>query len=126
MECALMLFVFSLIILLTELTKRHIFRLWDVVLMVTTGLAGVIIFAMFFSQHPTTSTNLQVLLLNPLPLFFVWKPKKWWWKLWGALIVLFLICGLWQSYAEGMWLVALSLLTRVISHLKVESRKEKA
>ena len=74
-------------------------------------------FAMLFSQHPTTSTNLQLLLLNPLPLFFIpaiLKRKKhtYWWTILLAMIILFIIGRCFQVYAEGMMIVALSLLLR--------------
>jgi hypothetical protein len=88
------------------------------------GLAGCVIVLMFFSEHPTTSTNLQVLLLNPLPLFFIpavvrkKKTARRYWLLTIGLIALFLIGGLWQDYAEGMEILALCLLTRCLSHLK--------
>jgi hypothetical protein len=34
--------------------------------MLTTGACGLLLFAMIFSQHPTVSLNLQILLLNPI------------------------------------------------------------
>jgi len=124
MECAAILLVVSTLIMIAELKRHRTYRAWDVVLMTLSGLAGVIIFLMFFSQHPTTSTNLQILLLNPLPLIFVWKPRRWWWQLWGVLLVAFLVGSIWQDYAEGTTLVALSLLTRVANHLKLDSTEK--
>ena len=77
---------------------------------------------MLFSEHPATSTNLQVLLLNPLPLFFVYrvaknacrhKADKFW--NWSMLpVALFFIGGFFQQYAEGMYVLALSLLVRSV------------
>ena len=35
-----------------------------------------------------------------------------------ALLALFILGGLWQHYAEGMWFLALCLLTRYWSHTR--------
>ena len=71
MECALILLALTVVIMLIEWKsgKRQVW--YDVILMTIQGLAGCVLFVMLFSQHPTTSTNLQILLLNPLPLFFI-------------------------------------------------------
>lgn len=123
-ECALTLLLLSIILMVIELRQKKVFRLWDTLLMTLTGLAGILILALLFSQHPTTSTNLQFLLLNPLPLFFIYrlwrKPQdKRYWKISLVLIVLFLLGGAIQNYAEGMWIVAMALLTRCITHFKL-------
>ena len=99
-------------------------RLWlfDTVGMLLIGCAGILITAMFFSQHPTTSTNLQVLLLNPLPLVFIYRTTKRgirrekdpYWRCAAIVVVLFLLCGFIQSYAEGMMTVGIACLTRCI------------
>lgn len=69
--------------------------------MFLTGACGLILFAMIFSQHPTVSLNLQILLLNPLNLVFLWSASKKikngqpckWQKAWTVLIILFLLGG---------------------------------
>jgi uncharacterized membrane protein len=91
--------------------------------MLLQGLAGCVLFAMLFSEHPTTSTNLQILLLNPLPLFFIpaiLKRKKntYWWTILLVMIILFIIGRIFQVYAEGMIILALCLLIRYWSHYK--------
>ena len=93
---------------------------YDLILMVACGLAGIILFLMVFSEQPTVRVNLQLLLLNPLPLFFIKrmihrtrnKQADRQYLLWIALIVLFYVGGCWQQYAEGMTFVASSLLLR--------------
>lgn len=120
-ECALVLAVVSLLIFLWEQKKRKTMVWWDALLMLLVGLPGVIILLMFFSQHPTTSTNLTVLLLNPLPLFFIYKvvrrrKTRWFW-IQAVLVCLFLVGALWQDYAEGLEIVALCLLLRFWRHL---------
>ena len=116
MECAIILFLLSLVLRGFEWKLKKVFIWWDVILMLTQGLAGCILFAMIFSQHPTTSLNLQILLLNPLPLFFIPSvirgKKTKWQKLLVVLIGLFILGSLFQHYAEGLLIVALSLLTR--------------
>lgn len=92
----------------------------DVILMLATSIAGIILFAMLFSQHPTVSTNLQLLLLNPIPLFFIYnvvrrrkspRVRPYWYVAIG-LIIMYYIGGIFQDYAEGMNILALSLLIR--------------
>ena len=78
---------------------------------------------MFFSEHPTTSTNLQVLLLNPVHLFYLpaiirRKRNTRYWMILPILVLLFFAGGYWQQYAEGMYFLALCLLLRTCSHLK--------
>ena len=120
-ECALILLAFTLFIMLIEwkIGKRQIW--YDVLLMTIQGLAGCVLFVMLFSQHPTTSTNLQIVLLNPLPLFFIpaviRKKDKRWWIIQLTMVVLYYIGGIFQHYAEGMLIVASCLLIRTIVHI---------
>ena len=119
-ECACLLLILSIIIALMEWKRRKTFKFWDAILMTVQGLAGCVLFVMIFSQHPTTSLNLQLLLLNPLPLFFIpavlRRRETRWWTILAAMIVLFAIGRLFQHYAEGMMILALSLLIRIINH----------
>ena len=120
MTVFLLLSGISLVIFAIEWKRHKTFKYWDALLMLVQGLAGCVLFVMLFSQHPTTSTNLQILLLNPLPLFFipsVVKRRKdtLWWPVLGIMTVLFLFGAIWQSYAEGMIVLALCLLIRIWS-----------
>ena len=121
-QCAWVLFIVSACIALIEWKQKKRFRYWDALLMLVQGLAGCVLFVMIFSQHPTTSLNLQLLLLNPLPLFFIpavlRRRETRWWTILAVMIVLFAIGSLFQNYAEGMLIVALSLLIRVIIKFK--------
>ena len=123
-QCAWILFILSAGIALIEWKRKKRFKYWDALLMLVQGLAGCVLFVMIFSQHPTTSLNLQLLLLNPLPLFFISavlrRRKSRWWTILPVMMVLFAIGSLFQHYAEGMMIVALSLLIRVIINIKVE------
>lgn len=115
-ECAVILLIVALLLRGLEWKLKKVFVWWDVLLMLAQGLAGCVLFAMIFSQHPTTSLNLQILLLNPLPLFFIPSiirgKKTKWQNLLLVLVVLFFIGSLFQHYAEGMLFLALSLLSR--------------
>ena len=123
-QCAWLLLGVSLIIIILEWKRKKTFVWWDLLLMAIQGLAGCVLFVMLFSQHPTTSTNLQILLLNPLALFFMVsvakRRKTRWWRILVTLAVLFLIGGIFQNYAEGMMIVALCLLLRVIINIKLK------
>ena len=122
-ECATILLIISVCILLLEIRRKKTYKFWDVVLMALQGLAGCVLFVMLFSQHPTTSTNLQILLFNPLPLFFIpsvirRKARTWWIYIMPVMIILFLSGSIWQCYAEGLMIVALCLLIRIWSNYK--------
>ncbi len=132
---------FALTILLLcgiEVIGKKNFWWLDTILLLVTGLPGLILLAMVFSQHPTVQVNFQMLILNPLNLLFVWivtkKARKggfhWYYNIWGGLLVLSLFMQIWQSYAEGMVILALSLLMRyasrsIVYDLKIFNNKKK-
>ena len=59
-----------------ECIKKKNYWWFDAILLVLTGLPGLILFTMIFSQHPTVQINFQILILNPLNLIFAWKTVK--------------------------------------------------
>jgi hypothetical protein len=122
LTCALILLAITLTVFAWEWKRQRTTVWWDALLMLALGLAGSIVLLMFFSEHPATSTNLLVLLLNPLHLFFlpavVRHHKTRYWTILPILIFLFLIGGIWQGYPIGMYIVALCLLIRFWSHLR--------
>lgn len=123
-EVGVALLIVSLLVFAVEWRRRHIFIIWDVVLMALTGLAGCVLFVMLFSQHPCTTTNLQVLLLNPLHLFFipsvVRRRATRYWKALLFMTSLLLIGAFFQRYAVLTPILALCLLTRYWIHLRRE------
>ena len=124
-ECAWGLLIISIILLVFEWKRKKTFKYWDALLMLIQGLAGCVLFVMLFSQHPTTSTNLQILLLNPIPLYFIpailrRKPTRWW-RILCVMAILFVCGSFFQQYAEGMMIVALCLLLRVLINLKYKA-----
>ena len=122
MECAILFLLLSVCVMWIEWRRKKTLKWWDVLLMTVQGLAGCLLFVMIFSQHPTTSLNLNLLLLNPLPLFFIpaviRRKGTRWWKLEITLLALYAIGSFFQSYPEGTMIVALSLLLRVIVNEK--------
>ena len=121
-ECAIILLIISLLVFAYEWKKRQTVKWWDILLMTMQGLMGLVLFVMIFSQHPTTSINLQILLFNPLPLFYIYnmyrRKKTHYWNLLVCMVSLFYIGGIWQDYAEGLEIVALCLLIRYWSNLR--------
>ena len=128
--CAAIILALSLALTVTERITRHpaattVAIVFDALMMTACGLVGIVLFAMLFSQHPTVRVNLQLLLLNPLPLFLVYSmvrhshrgQQHWQHYLWSALIILFLLGNFEQSYAEGINLLALALLIRQVARL---------
>ena len=115
-EIAVLLLIISICIALYEWKSSRVVKWWDVALMTVQGLVGIVLTVMIFSQHPTTSLNLNLLLFNPLPLLFipaVIKGKRsLWTKLHLMMIILYALGGILQSYPESMWIVALCLLIR--------------
>lgn len=124
--CLLTLAMLLLILSLVECYLKKDYWWVDAVLFLVLGLAGIILTAMIFSQHPTVSLNLQILMLNPLALVgligMIGKNRDRRRRIYFAAVVfliLFLIGGFWQSYAEGLTILALSLLIRYILKGKV-------
>lgn len=120
--CSWMLFAIVICVTLAEMFTKKNFWFFDSLLMLIVGCAGVVLFLMIFSKHPTTSLNLQILMLNPIPLLYIWRVAKnarrkmldAFWKYNIVAIILFFAGGLFQDYAEGMNVLALSLLIRSV------------
>lgn len=112
--------ILALVIVWTlyERTKKKRLKWLDVVFFYICGIAGLLPFAMIFSLHPFVQINLQLLVLNPLWLFLMspWTKWKHRWNAALVMVVLFFIGNIFQSYAEGMNILALSLLVRIISN----------
>ena len=127
MACFLIVLALSALLALVEWKRKKLLVWWDVVLMTLQGLAGLVLFVMLFSQHPTTTLNLQLLLLNPLPFFFlpavIRKRSSRWWIIQLVLIAGFFLGGLFQQYAEGLMILALCLLYRSIINIKMNPKK---
>ena len=115
--------VIGIIFVIMEWRQKSIYIYWDALLMVVSGIIGIVLFLMLFSQHPTVSLNLQIILFNPIHWLFLWPvirgKKTIYWKILAVLCILFLLGGLFQSYAEGIWILALCLLLQCIMHFQL-------
>ena len=122
LESFLILLAIGLILFMIEWKKRCAFIVWEVLLMVLSGIVGIVLTLMLFSHHPTVSLNLQILFFNPIHWLFLWPvirgKQTRYWLIAAVLCILFLIGGLFQSYAEGIWCLALCLLLQSILHIK--------
>ena len=127
LACAAILLAVGIVIFFFEWRKKRVFVLWDVLLMITTGTIGIVLTLMLFSQHPTVSLNLQIILCNPLPWLFLWPVIRGretrYWKITAILAVLFLIGSFFQCYAEGIHVLALCLLIQCYANMKIKAQK---
>ena len=127
LACAAILLAVGIVIFFFEWRKKRAFVLWDVLLMITTGTIGIVLTLMLFSQHPTVSLNLQIILCNPLPWLFLWLVIRGretrYWKITAILAVLFLIGSFFQCYAEGIHVLALCLLMQCYANMKIKAQK---
>lgn len=123
-EVASMVLVVVALLTVGEFKRRRTYKFVDIILMTFYGLVGCLLTVMLFSQHPTTSTNLQLVLINPIHLWYlpaVFKRRSSrYWLLLLAMLVVYLVFATVQQYPEGMLILALCLLLRVWSNLKNE------
>ena len=123
-DCAILLLITTIIICAFEWKRKKIFWGYDALLLTTDGIAGLILFAMVFSQHPTVSLNLQILLLCPLSLFFAIPVARmlhkgrlhWYLSAFKYLITAAVIGYAFQKYDEAVLILALILLGRIVSN----------
>ena len=123
LSVALIFAVISIVMMLFSYRRQQVYWAWDLALMLTSGIMGIIFFVMIFSQHPCVSLNFILLFFNPLPLFFLYstikKKKVIWWKIWGFLIILGLFGSLFQEIPLPILIVASFLLLHCIVHLRI-------
>lgn len=127
-ECGVILTIVSLLVFAGEWKRRKTYKYWDATLMILTGIGGCMLFVMLFSQHPTTTLNLQLLLINPIHLFFLpavlRRRQTRYWTVLIVMVVLFMIGRIFQHYAEGIEFLALCLLIRTVANISINKRKE--
>lgn len=119
-HCAILWLITMLAICFAEHQTGRILWGYDTIVMLLTGMAGLILMAMWFSQHPTVRINFQILLLCPLNLVYLYPTVRKlrqgkvhpYLKLWSLFACAFLALSFFQNYAEGLLVVALSLLIR--------------
>ena len=116
--CAIVILALVVAWTIYERTKGKRLKGLDVAFFYICGIAGLLPFVMIFSKHPLVQINLQLLILNPLWLILLspWTKWKHRWNVTLVMVILFFIGNIFQSYAEGMNILALSLLVRIISN----------
>jgi hypothetical protein len=125
-----------LLVTLLEAWTKHIFWLWDILLLLATGIAGTLLtFMLLFSSHPAVGSNWQVWVLNPIalvgiPLIIkaaIRRRKTHWYAFQFAVLALFVLFSPWipQDFAKITVPLALCLLTRPISYHNILRRKKK-
>lgn len=121
MAVAFAVLMVVIVVTIIEWRTRRILYGLDILWLLATGVGGIILTAMIFSQHPTVSLNFQILILSPLCLVALWPVVRslrrrqfgrWLWVIAGSL-ALSLFMGIWQKYDAAIWTLALSLLFRV-------------
>ena len=125
--CAIIILFVGIFFFVAEWRMKKAFRLWDALLMFVTGAIGIVLTLMLFSQHPTVSLNLQLILFNPLPWLFLYPVirgrRTRYWTMTAILAVIFLIGGFFQHYAEGIQVLALCLLMQCYANTKLKACK---
>ncbi len=132
LDVIIIMFIITIAFEIYEYRNKRVLWGIDLFYMILTGLPGIVLALMIFSQHPTVSLNLLILFINPLPLFFAYPAarhtrehrKYWWWTLWEVMIVLGMIGGLFQTYPRGLIILALLLLTRPLLHHYIERTRQ--
>lgn len=125
---ALLLLLFTMIIMLCEVRSRKIFWGYDILLFSLQSLAGImLLFLALFSQHPAVGNNYLLILLNPIPLVILpWlvcsaikhknMPFMW---IQVFLVAAFIASAPFvpQSYPAPVFIFAITIFARSLFHI---------
>ena len=134
--CALIWWVFTFVVTTLGIKNGKVYWLWDALLFGAQGISGcVIAFLFFFSVHPTVGSNWLLMILNPLPLFYMpfmlyraIKGKKDVFHVINAVVLtLFIVLMpfVQQKFNPTVLPLALNLLTCSVGHLIIYNRQKK-
>jgi hypothetical protein len=134
--CALIWWVLTFVVTTLGIKNGKVYWLWDALLFGAQGIGGcVIAFLFFFSVHPTVGSNWMLLMLNPLPLFYLpfmvykaIKGKKDNFHLINTVVLtLFIVLMpfVQQKFNPTVLPLALNLLTCSVGHLIIYKRQKK-
>lgn len=134
--CVLIWWGLTLVVTALGIKKGKVYWLWDVLLFGFQGIGGCIIaFLFFFSVHPTVGSNWMLMMLNPLPLFYMpfmfykaIKGKEDVFHVINAVVLtLFIILMpfVQQKFNATVLPLALNLLTCSVGHLIIYKRRKK-
>lgn len=124
MQVAVIFAIIATLILFYEYNWKKTLWFWDIMLMVASGIIGILLFIMIFSSHPCVSINMIIFLFNPLALFLIpsviksirHKQLHWWWSVWSVSIIIGFIGRFFQQIPVPILIVALFLLFNCIFH----------
>lgn len=130
LACALILLAVTLCVNEWDRCRRRLAWGYDCLLLAAQGLAGCIVTLLFFgSEHPTLDSNWLVLLLNPLPLVFLWPTLRterrrrtaWYHRVAAVWLLLFLVSVAWlpQEISVTAVVLALCLLLRSLANVRL-------
>ena len=108
-------------------------RILDTLLLIICTVAGIILAILAISKHPTTTANLIILTLNPLPATIIYqtivnkqnKYTKNIWTIWSILIIITLIGNIIQKYPTAFNIFAIALLIRTTYNAYTSRRIDK-
>ena len=108
-------------------------RILDTLLLIICTVAGIILAVLAISKHPTTTANLIILTLNPLPATIIYqtivnkqnKYTKNIWTIWSILIIITLIGNIIQKYPTAFNIFAIALLIRTTYNAYTSRRIDK-
>ena len=134
--CAWAWWTITLVLVVLGIRNKKVYWGWDVLLFGAQGIGGcVIAFLFFFSVHPTVGSNWMLMMLNPLPLFYLpvmvykaIKGKKDYFHLINAVVLtLFIVLMpfIQQKFNPTVLPLALNLLTCSVGHLIIYNRRKK-
>ena len=125
---ALLLLLFTLIIMLCEIRSHKLFWWYDTLLMLVQGTSGILLlFMALFSEHPAVDNNYLVIWINPVPLlllpFVVYygiksKTMKFMWIQITMISIFFLTAPFVpQTYPAPIFIFATAYLVRSLFHI---------
>ncbi len=125
---AILLLLFTMIIMLCEVRSHKIFWAYDILLYSLQGFAGLLLlFMALFSQHPAVGNNYLLMWINPIPLalipFIVYCAKKdknmnfMWVEI--AMVAAFIVTAPFvpQSYPTPAYILAITIFVRSLFHI---------
>jgi len=135
-QTMIFLLCFSLLVVLLERWTNRQFWLWDAVLLLGQGMAGLLLlFMFFFSEHPAVDSNWQIWVLNPIALVALpmvikaayQRKKSLWHAVFFVILSTFVVFSPWMPQEFGKIVVplALTFLTRPISYYLYYRRKNR-
>lgn len=143
LNMAIIVLVLEIMICATEYFHRSYLWWFDALLFLLVGACGIILAAMVFSQHPTVKVNIQILIFNPLTVFFGYQAIRhnirrakegntrkahWLWKVLAIMVAVALVlCAVGVQWLDGSVItLAIALLSRYLTNIfpDYKSRKQ--